>query len=434
MKLDEDIKSVLDNTLDEHVQILRDAYQASIISLESFQDWVLSEFKKLGTTSGTFEVAGSELNEQQAFLQTYSDPLSIKKGPPNVYAHLNPDAADGVLFFAHADKSPMSFEYAKKIPRMLESGERFSGPGIADDVAGIAAMVSALKIYKSLKHASEQQILIASILGKQGGVFGSYGLMKRFGPLSSAVYLHPAESGGGLGELKIASNGLIEFSIYLEGKPPDSTEVHQAIFSKSAVSALDKAIFIYGRLLKWAETQSVRYRHNAVEDMADQSFAISLGKMQTGSDTEVFEIPLSCTMAGTLCFPPNARLKDVKDNFEKELTLIMASDSWLADGHWRLEYGDRIAESSEAKENSPFIQLSTEIVASFTGTLPSFFYGHSMSDIRYPLQYWKAQAYGIGPLSGDLGKPSEWVEKKEYFLSILILVELMRRTTENVNI
>ena len=51
-----------------------------------------------------------------------------------------------------------------------------------------------------------------------------------------------------------------------------------------------------------------------------------------------------------------------------------------------------------------------------------------MSDIGYPLQYWQAQAFGIGPLSGDLGKESEWVDKEEYFLSISILVELMRRS------
>ena len=427
MQLHNDISVILNDNLEEHVHILRDAYQASIISLESFQNWVAEALREVGGETGTFEVAGSELSQQPAFLRTYSNATELKSGPPNVYSHFNPEAADGVLFFAHADKSPKSFEFAKDIPQLIETGDRFCGPGIADDVAGIAAMISALKIYKSLDSSSSQQILIASILGKQGGVFGSYGLMKRFGPLSSAVYLHPAESGGGLEELKVASNGLIEFFIKLEGKPPDSTEVHQAIFSRSAESAIDKAFLINSALQKWAQEQSGLYRHEAVQAMAGQSFAVSLGLLETGSETEVFEIPLSCRMAGTICFPPGANLQKVREDFEVELVRITNADSWLRNGHWQLEYGDRIADSSEAVVESSFIQLSSDIVQSVTGKRPRFFYGHSMSDIRYPLQFWHAQAYGIGPRSGDLGKATEWVDKEEYFNSIYIMVELMRR-------
>ena len=398
--------------------------------LDYFQEWVLEQFRTSGYRTGTFEVAGKELQEQPAFLKTYQDIKPDEHGPKNVYTHLNPEADDGVLFFAHADKSPISFEYARKYPRLLESADRFSGPGIADDVAGIAAMISALKMYKSLNSEPLQQILLASVLGKQGGVFGSYGLMKRFAPLSSAVYLHPAESGGGLAELKIASNGLIEFVLTVQGTPPDSTEVHQTIFSRSAVSAFDKTILVYRQLQQWAEDQSQRYRHEAVEAMAGQSFAVSMGIVKTGAETEVFEIPLSCRMAGILCFPPQARLAVVREQFETELSRIAAADPWLADNHWRLEYGDRIAESSETQQGSAFVKLSSDIVASCTGVHPAFFYGHSMSDIRYPQQYWKAQAYGIGPRSGDLGKESEWVDKKEYFQSIMILVGLMRKAEE----
>ncbi|MFC1832224.1 M28 family peptidase [Thermodesulfobacteriota bacterium] len=427
MNLHNDISVILNDHAEEHAQILRDAYQASIISLESFQNWVLEALQEVGGEAGTFEVAGSELSKQPAFLRTYSNASDLKSGPPNIYCHINPEAADGILFFAHADKSPVSYEFAKDIPQLIENGDRFSGPGIADDVAGIAAMISALKIYKSLSGAPSQQILIASILGKQGGVFGSYGLMKRFGPLSSAVYLHPAESGGGLEELKVASNGLIEFFIDLEGKPPDSTEVHQAIFSRSAESALDKAFLINSALQAWAREQSDIYHHQAVQEMAGQSFAVSLGLLETGSDTEVFEIPLSCQMAGTICFPPGANLQKVEEDFEAVLVRITDADSWLRNGHWQLNYGDRIAESSESAVDSLFIKQSSDIVESVTGTRPRYFYGHSMSDIRYPLQFWHAQAYGIGPRSGDLGKATEWVDKKEYMDSIHIMVELMCR-------
>lgn len=426
MKIDEDIARILDESRETHVQILRDAYEASIVSLEHFQDWALKEFSLHSKNSGFFEVEGPELSEQPAFLKTYSDYDSIEKGPKNVYSLINSEQEDGIMFFAHADKVPVTYEWGKEIPHMSEDGDRFTGPGISDDVAGIAAMISALKIYNELGCKAEKKILLASVLGKQGGVFGSYGLMRKFGPYSAAAYLHPAESGGGLGELKIASNGLLEFHFNIQGKLPDSTEVHQTIFSKSAVSALDKAISVYLKLKMWAEEQNKLYSHAAIEEMAGQTVGLSVGEFQTGDDSELFQIPLSCTFAGTLCFPPNANLLEMKTNFEKEVEAIIAADGWLAQGNCEMEIGDRVADSSETDINSPFVKSTSELVEAYTGSKPEYFYGHSMSDIRYPQQFWNADSYGIGPLSGDLGKKTEWVDKDEYFKSILIMVELMR--------
>ena len=161
--------------------------------------------------------------------------------------------------------------------------------------------------------------------------------------------------------------------------------------------------------------------------MADQSFAITVGRFDGGAQNEVFEIPTACSMTGTLSFPPNARLEAVTADFESALQKITDSDAWLSRGHWQLHYGDRISESAEADIDSRFIDQSKYVVQAYTGRNPKYFYGHSMSDIRYPLLFWNAQAYGIGPLSGDLGKASEWVDRDEYLLTIAILVELMRR-------
>ncbi len=413
--------------LDTHIGILKEAYTASIVSVDRFQQWVFDAFRRLGVETEAFRVDAEEVKTQPAFRKTFSNGAGGEKGPRNIVCRLNPSSREGILFFAHADKAPITYGYGKEHPEILEKEGRFVGAGIADDVAGISAMVSALGLYLELGYEPDQQILMASILGKQGGVFGTYGLMKRYGPLGSAVYLHPAESGAGLSELKVASNGLIEFSLSVEGKPPDSTEVHQTIFSNSAVSAVEKAIYLHQKLQAWAKHQSKRYHHPAVDAMAGQSLAVTVGRFDGGADNEVFEIPTACTMTGILCFPPGARLEQVKAAFASALDEIAGSDPWLSQGHWRLRYGDRIAESAESNIDSAFLKRSTEVVQTYTGRTPKYFYGHSMSDIRYPALFWKAQAYGIGPLSGDLGKASEWVDRDEYFLTIAILVELMRR-------
>jgi acetylornithine deacetylase len=251
--------------------------------------------------------------------------------------------------------------------------------------------------------------------------------MYRYGPASAAIYVHPAESGFGLSELKIASNGLIEFLIDIKGKPPDSTEVHQAIFSTSAINAVEKAMAVHEQLQAWAVSQSKKYHHPQVHQMAGQSFALSVGKFETLGSTEVYEIPLLCRMQGTICFPPNVSLEEIKQEFESQLDTMIQNDGWLSQGNLELRYGDRIGESTQTREDSSFLHKAAEVVKAVTGSMPSHFYGHSMSDIRYPLLHWNAPSFGIGPLAGDLGQESEWVDQEEYMLSIVFLTALMQQ-------
>jgi len=405
--------------------LLNEAYQASRTDTDSFQAWFLRKLQDLGLKAEEFRVGYDEIVLQPAFRATYPDKESVVNPPRNVVGTLNPGGKGGVLLFAHADKLPVTFEYASRHPEIDRSGGRYTAPGIADDVSGIASMLSAVMLYKECASDSDLPILVASILGKQGGVFGTYGLMRRYGPAEAAIYVHPAESGFGLNELKIASNGLIEYRIDIKGKRPDSTEVHQAIFSLSAVNAAEKAMAVHARLQAWAAAQSEKYHHPQVLRMAGQSFSVALGKMETLGETDVYEIPLLCRMQGTVCFPPNAELADVKKDFEAQVDAIVRDDEWLAQGNLELHYGDRIGESAQTEEDSGFLRGASRVVEEMTGSTPSRFYGHSMSDIRYPLLDWNAPSFGIGPLAGELGKENEWVDQDEYLLSVALLTALL---------
>lgn len=224
------IQTALHQDMERHAGILKEAYAASLVSVEAFQKWVFDTFESFGIDAEDFRVDFGEVTAQPSFRKTFANGFSENEGPRNVLIRMNPSAEDGILFYAHADKHPATYEHGKKHPKVVETTDRFLGAGLADDVSGISAMISALKVYLDLGYTPKKQIMMASILGKQGGVFGTYGLMKRYGPLGAAVYLHPAESGGGLSELKIASNGLIEFTISVEGKPPASTRFTRRSF------------------------------------------------------------------------------------------------------------------------------------------------------------------------------------------------------------
>lgn len=268
--------------------------------------------------------------------------------------------------------------------------------------------------------------MVASVLGKQMGVFGTYGLMRRSGPMDAAIYVHPAESGDGLREVKMASLGLLEFLISVEGKAPDTTDPHQTIFSTSAVSAAEKGVYLFHGLHEWAREASTRYCHDALEKMANQSFALTVGNLISGADNEVFEIPLHCDVKGTVCFPPEARLDDIRAEFEAAFEELVAQDWWLAQSHASLEWGDHIGESAQSDEDSAFLRMVSEVLEAVKGREPHYYYGHSVSDIRYPLLYWGAQAFGVGPVAGDIGKKSEWVDREEYLDTIIAVTQMLK--------
>jgi acetylornithine deacetylase len=423
----ENIRNLVKEHDARHIQRLGTALKASYGDLDAFQDWIKAEMQAIGMEVSEFKVDVSELKNQPGYQKTLRDnPQALLKAKNVVGKIAGHEPRQGMLLFGHADKRPETYEWAKLHPEMTEIDDRFYGPGIADDVSGITAMLSAVETYCQLKLKPRGDLFVASILGKQGGIFGTNGLMKRYGPLDAAIYVHPAESGDGLGELKIASLGSLEFIINLDGKGPDSTEPIEAVFSKSAISATDLGIFLLNGLQKWAAEQEQRYPHERLQALSGQTFSLLAGRFTSGTQNEVYQVARNCIIQGIVCFPPNARLETVRAEFVKAFETIVQQDPWLSQGHARLEWGDTIDQGCQSDENHPFMQMASQVIRELTGKTPSMYYGHTVSDIRYPLLYWKAQAFSLGPLAGNLAKENEWVDRKEYLDSIVAVTEILK--------
>jgi len=423
-----DIRKDVEEREAHHTDVLREGLKASLTDLAGFQSWIAQRMEKTGMQAEQYQVAREELADQLACQKTLrEDPSALQTGPNAVGKLAGEGVKGGILLFAHADKRPETFEWGRKQPDMIERQGRFYGPGIADDVSGITAMLSAVETFRRLGCPQTKDLLVASVLGKQMGVFGTYGLMTRYGPMDAAIYVHPAESGDGLREVKMSSLGMTEFLIEIEGKAPDTTDPHQTIFSKLAVSAAEKGVYLFQGLHEWATQASKRYHHRGLKELAGQAFALSVGHFTAGTDNLVYEIPLRCVLAGIVCFPPGANLDTVHTEFRETFERLVQQDPWLAQSHVCLEWGDHIGESVQSDEQSGFLRMASQVLTDVTGKEPSYYYGHSLSDIRYPLLYWNAQAFGVGPLAGDLGKESEWVDRKEYLDTIIAVTEMIRR-------
>jgi len=384
--------------------------------------------RQIGLQVDEFIVDRKELANQPASQKTLRENPSALQSGPNIVGRSNGrESGGGLLLFAHPDKFPETFDWGRKHPDVVERIGRLFAPGIADDVSGVTAMLSAVETFRRLGFEQKHDLMAASVLGKQLSVYGTYGLMSRYEPMDGAIYVHPAESGEGLSELHIASSGMIEFLIEIEGKVPDTNDYFPIMFCDSAVSAADKGVYLFQGLQAWAAQASGRYRHSGLEDLAGQAFAFLVSRFTAGAEDRVIDIPLRCIMQGAVTFPPNASLAEVQRDFEEAFALLVERDPWLDQSHVQLEWGDNMGESVQSDEGSEFLRMAKQVLTEVTGKEPHYYYGHALSDIRYPLLYWNAQAIGVGPLSGDIGKETEWVDRKQYLDTIVAVTQMMRQ-------
>ena len=420
----------------EHIDFLQASLLASFEGVTNFQMWIRDQMKEIGLKVEEFVVDLEELKAQPAMLKTLrTEPDKLVRGP-NFVGRIGGGSdrttlgQKGVLLFAHADKPAETYVWGKRyLVKKFAQGRRLSGPGIADDVAGISACLSAIRTYRELGIKPHAEVRVASVLGKQLGIFGTYGLVTKYSPTDVAIYVHPPASGGGLRDLIIGALGMVEFNIKIKGRPPATTEPWKPIFENTGVNPIYKGLDLIQKLRAWAFEieRSQTFRHKGVEAVAGKSFALSIGKFLAGEEGAAYQIPSHCQIEGVIHFSPRACVVDVQKRFEKTFEQIQTQDPWLSQGNAAFEWGDVIADAFEVDPGDPFVQEVKRTIEEISRQSPNFYYGHSVSDLRYPVLWWKVPSVGLGPLAGDLGTPYEYVDRDEYLATIAVLVALLAR-------
>lgn len=421
------IRAEVEGNETHHLELLREGLKVSFSSLAGFQSWIAERMGQIGLQVEEFVVDREELAHQPAYQKTLREnPSALRFGPNIVGTLTGQGVGQGTLLYAHPDKFPETFDWGRKHPDMVERDGRLFGPGIADDVAGLTAMLSAVETFRRLGFEPRGDLMVASSLGKQTSVCGTYGLVTRYGPMDTAIYVHPHESGGWLNEIHMTSSGLIEFLIQIEVQAPETTDQFQARYSRSTVSAVEKGVYLFQGLHEWAGETTKRYRHAGLEELIGQTVALLVSSLTAGTENGDHGIPLRCMLEGTICFPPGASLNTVQADFKETFERLVTQDPGLAQSHVQLEWGDMIGESVQVDEESSLLHIARQVLTDVTGKEAYYYYGFELSDTRYPMLYWNAPCIGVGPRCGDIGTESEWVEREDY-LDTIVAVTLMLR-------
>lgn len=322
-----------------------------------------------------------------------------------------------VIFFAHPDGEPVANTGAWQrdpFAGIVENG-RIYGWAVADDLSGVAILVQGLQEALAAGRKPAGDVILASTPSKRHAR-GVSALLHGGLNADAAVYLHPAESGVGMREIKAFASGLLEFRITVEGRLPDTNEISHTAFAHRAVNPLDKLWMIHRALQALDARRAAAIRHPALQEAIGRSTNLLVSHIGAGSDGVFARVAPEAVLAGSLSFPPSETLAGVQAEVEAALREAATRDDWLKDHPPRLEWLSGVT-GAEVSVDDPLYRLVADAIVRITGQPPHVNPLHTSSDIRNPIVQAGIPTVGLGPLGGDLtqnGLHDEWVDVEDY--------------------
>lgn len=326
------------------------------------------------------------------------------------------DSLPSLLMFAHPDGEPVANTESwshDPFTGEVDNG-RIYGWGVADDLAGCAAAVLAIE-KAAAANVRMGRAVFASTPSKRYAR-GVAALLHNGLTADASLYLHPAESGVGMREIKAVASGQVEFRIDIRGKAPETTEPGHTAFSHLGVNPIDKAILLRNALMDLASVRADRVRHPLIEAEVGRATNIHVSRMVCGEMRKFSRIVETCAMGGAVSFPPGETLAEVQAEVEATIHAASEADDWLRLHPPVLTWVTGVT-GAEVSADHPLYRTAAHAVTQVTGAAPHVNPMHTSSDIRNPMVEAGIPCVGLGCLGGDLSqndRHDEWVDVADF--------------------
>ena len=333
-----------------------------------------------------------------------------------------------VIFFAHPDGEPFQPAHGWKhdpFAGEIDQG-RLYGWGIADDLAGVATMVEALRVVRAAGLTPKGEVIFASTPSKRHAR-GVHALLHGGVTADAAVYLHPAESGIGMREVKALASGQLIFKIIVPGRLPPTNEPGHAAFAHLAVNPIEKAMLVLAALQALDARRGARVHHPALDAAVGRSTNLLIGDIRTLGDGRAARVAPAVQLYGALAFPPGEKLADVQAELIAAVADAAQADAFLRETPPRVEILSGVTGAEVTLDHPLWIETHAAVVRG-TGTPPENNPLHTSSDIRNPMVQSGIPCVGLGPLCGDLtqnGGRDEWVDVADYKRGVAVIAALI---------
>jgi acetylornithine deacetylase len=343
----------------------------------------------------------------------FVDPDIVAPGERTSVVATFPGAGSGrsLLLFAHPDLEPVRAQEKWRHPpfRAVQDGGKICGWGVADDLAGLAAMCCAMETAQSVAADLAGTVVLASAPSK-GHARGIVPVLDRLPPADAGLYLHPAESGKGLAQVKTATPGTLRLLLHITGRPPDTLEPDHTPFAAESVNPIDLATGIASATRRLAD-------HVPLAGLTVQPTYLAAGRRES-----LHRVPAAAEAGIGVAFPPSVRLAAARAAVEDAIREQRLRHPWLVDHpptvRWLIG-----TEGAAVGEGEGIVRLTSTEIAEATGRAPACYVLHAASDIRHPILHRGIPTVGLGPRAGDLvqaGGVDEWVDVREYLQTITV--------------
>ena len=407
----------VDATSERHLDFLRELIRTGERGEEAVQAVVEQRFSDLGCDVDVIRVLPSSLRLEREFaagtMIDETERISV------VGVCRGTGGGRSVLFFAHPDGIRVDpTGWTKPLFDGLVENGRLYGWAIADDLAGVALMAEAMAAIREAGVPLRGDVILASTASKRNGR-GILAVLRQGYRADAAVYLHPAESGGGLREIKSLTSGLLRFQVIVPGTAPETTEPGHTAFAHQASPATQSAWKIMLALEELDEERASRAHHPRLDEQIGRSTNLLVADVSCGNASALSRVPVECIIGATLTFPPGEALESVQQEVEAAVEDVTpkARVEWL--------FG---TPGVEVPTDDPLYRTVSSAIEAVTGTAPIPYALHSGSDIRNPININGTPAVGFGPLAGGLthsGLTDEWIDLDDYSLAVKAVIAIM---------
>lgn len=400
---------------DEIISGLRDYIAAQ----EGGEPAVQAMFSRNAEALGCAVEASTYNPAEVILVEEFANGATINPKPrTSVVAHLKGvGSARSLILFAHPDSEAFRADSGWKqdpLKGEIVDGKLY-GWGVADDLSGIAAGLQAIALLNSLGLRPLGEVLVASTPSKRHARGVSHVLQHGLSA-DAVVYLHPAESGVGMKEIKAFTSGQIEFRIEIEGLAPPTTEPHQTAFAHKGVNAIEKAILLVQALRALDEERASMVRHPALEGEIGRSTNLMVSFIHGGNEDRLSRGADRCILGAAIAFPPFEKLENVRAAIEAAIERVTANDPWLAIHPPKILWDAGVA-GAEVPADHELVKAAVSSIEAICGFKPWINPMHTGSDIRNPMVQKNIPTIGLGPLCGNLtqnGASDEWVDSEDH--------------------
>lgn len=406
---------------EQHLAFLQAMIQAQQHGEAAVQALVAARFKAMGGKVDTLKVLPASLDFKHQFAAKESIPSQKRISVVGHYT--GKGTGKSLLLFAHPDGPDIEdLEAWSHDPFGAEiKDNRIYGWGVADDLAGVAIMAEAMAAIRDTGIELAGDVTLCSTPAKKNAQ-GVIALLNQGYKADASLYLHPAESGVGMQEIKAIASGLLTFRIRVKGRPPTTTEPGKTAFAHLGINPINKAVLLLQALYRLDDSRGKRVFHPALANKIGRSTNLMTGYIQSGEPGRETQMPDDCYIGASLTFPPGEKLLEVQREISDCITAAAHADPWLTQHPPELEwiFG---TQGVEVPVESPIYRIVSRTIKIVTGKEPYVNPLHSASDIRNPILHSGIPTLGFGPLSGNLaqnGDHDEWVDLPDFIRAIKI--------------